>query len=289
MTSTTSTQGSGRTPGDEDHGFTLVEILMALVVAGLLTTGMYKLLLDQNRFYGQMSDRSYAEETLRASADLAAAELRLTTSGDVVAAEADSVAVRSDVLRAYVCHVTSGDAVYFYVTDEVSEAALTGSRGTAYSDPFTEAYEYDPGFDATGTASSTAQSECEARGTPAGKAAERYRLKDWGGALDPPQPGATLRVHRKLSYFFAPSEISDGLALWRNEGELSGPYADGARFQYQVCTSGSCSWATKVSDASDQRDIRRIQIEAQALGEGANRHEVALNLDYDIAVRNYID
>jgi hypothetical protein len=266
-----------------------VETLLALVVAGVLAAGMYKLLLDQNRFYGEMSDRSYAEETLRASADLAATELRMTTSGDVLVAESDSLAVRSDVLRAYVCHVTSGDAVYFYVTEEVADAALSGSRGTAYSDPFTEAYEYDPGLDATGTASSTAQNECEARGAPAGKAADRYRLEDWSGALDPPEPGATLRIYRKLSYFFAPSAMGDGLALWRNEGELAGPYADGAGFRYRVCTSGSCSWAMNVSDASDQRDIRRIRVKAQALGEGANRFDVVLDLDYDLAVRNYID
>lgn len=282
-------RASGRSRPRKDHGFTLVEVLLALVVAGVLAAGMYKLLLDQNRFYGEMSDRSYAEETLRASADLAATELRMTTSGDVLAAESDSLAVRSDVLRAYVCHVTSGDAVYFYVTEEVADAALSGSRGTAYSDPFAEAYEYDPGFDATGTASSTAQSECEARGAPSGEAADRYRLKTWSGALDPPEPGATLRIYRELSYFFAPSEIGDGLALWRNEGELAGPYADGAGFRYRVCTSGSCSWATNVSDASDQRDIRRIRIEAQALGEGANRHDIALDMDYDLAVRNYID
>lgn len=270
----------------DDRGFTLVEMLIALVVAGVLSAGMYKLLLDQNRYYGQMSDRAYAEETLRASADLMAAELRLVASGDVLAAQPDSVAVRSDVLLAYVCHVTSGDNVYYYVTHEVSDAALEGARGTAYSNPFSSGYVYEDGFDATGTASSTAQAECEARGAPTGKAADRYRLKGWDGT--PPDPGATLRIYRKLSYYFAPSETSDGLALWRNDSELAAPFADGAGFRYQVCTSGSCTWNTSVNDKSDQRDIRRIQVEARALGDGANRYDVALDLDYDIPARNYV-
>lgn len=274
------------------RGFTLVELLVALVVAGLLSAGMYKLLFDQNRFFGEMSDRSYAEQTLRGSADLAATELRMTTNGDVIVAQADSLQVRMDVLRAYVCHVTSLDNVYFYVTHGVADGTLVGSllgsRGTSYSNPFTSGYVFDDGFDATGEASSTAQDECEARGAPVGKAAERYRLRGWGGDLSPPEPGATLRIYRRLSYFFAPSATSDGLALWRNEGELAGPFAEGAGFRYEVCTSGSCSWETSVNDESDQRNIRRIQIEAQALGDGANRHDVALGMDYDLPFRNYI-
>lgn len=283
-------EGGLRTTVDvDDRGLTLVELTVGLVVAGILTAGMFRLLLDQNRFYGEMADRSYAEETLRASAALAATELRMVTSGDVIAARSDSLMVRSDILRAFVCDVESTDNVYLYVSDETLDPALAGARGTAYADPFQKGYEYDPNYDASGTATAGAQSVCEDRGAPAGKAAERYRLEDWAGALDPPEPGAVVRVYRRLSYYFAPSQIGDGLALWRNDEELAAPFASGAGFQYYVCTpGGGCSWMAKVTDASDQRHIRRIRIDGQAIGDGANRHGVAVDLDYDIPVRNFI-
>lgn len=280
----------------DERGFTLVEMLMAIVVSGLVAAAMFQLLSGQNRFYGEVSDRSYAEETLRASAELAASELRLTASGDVRAARSDSVAVRADVLRGHVCQVTATGNVYFYVTEGVSAGGLQSispglldSRGTAYSNPFTRTYDYDDGFDATGTPSSTARTECETWGAPAGMDAARYRVKSWGGSLAPPDPGATLRVYRTLSYYFAPSDMGDGLALWRNDGELASPFdPQGAGFRYRVCTGGSCGWHTNVSTASEQRDIRRIELQARALGDGANRYDVALDLDYDLTLRNYI-
>lgn len=283
--------------GFDERGFTLVEMLMAIVVAGLVAVAMFQLLSGQNRFYGEVSDRSYAEETLRASTELAASELRMTTSGDVRAARSDSVAVRADVLRAYVCHVTATDNVYFYVVRGVSgggllpvNPGLLDSRGTAYLNPFSKSYEYDDGFDATGTPSSTAQTECESSGAPEGMEAARYRVKSWSGSLAPPDPGAMLRVYRSLSYYFAPSQMGDGLALWRNDGELASPFdPDEAGFRYRVCTGGSCGWNTNVSTASDQRDIRRIELQARALGDGANRYDVALDLDYDMTLRNYIE
>lgn len=278
----TSSAGSG------SRGLTLVEVMIALVVVGLLGAGMFKLLLDQHQFYGAASDRSYARETLRGSAQLVAPELRMVTGGDVLAAAPDSVAVRTDVTTGYVCHVGGSDNVYYYVYRDVDQATLSGSRGTAYSNPFTTSFAYEDGVDVTGTASSTAETECEARGAPADKPADRYRLATWSST--PVEPGAVLRVYRKLSYHFAPSDLEDGLALWRNGAELAGPFAaDQAGFRYLVCTSGSCSWHTSVTSKSDKRDIRRIVLEARALGDGANRHDVALDLDYDITLRNYIE
>ena len=271
----------------DERGFTLVEIVAAIAVTGVIGAAMFKLLADQHRFYGETTDRTYAEETLRASAELAATELRSVTGSDVIAAKSDSIAVWADVVAGHVCHVSSLDNVYYYVHHRPASPSLLGDMGTAYRNPFSTNFEYDPDFNASGTASATAQTECEAMGSPTGKAAHRYRLKSWGGSLPAPEPGALIRVVRKLSYHFAPSDMGDGTALWRNDSELAGPFdSQGVGFRYLVCTGGTCTWNTTVADESDQRNIRRVELDARALGDGANRYDVALDLDYDITLRN---
>lgn len=274
----------------EQAGMTLVEVLIAVVVAGLLGTAMFQLFQEQHQFYGETEDRLFAKQTLRATTDLAETELREASGGDVVAAQPDSIAVWHDEIGGYVCDVTAADVVYYYVHRQLSDPGtlgLLGDRGTAYSNPFSTTYEYDPDFDATGSETSLAQDACEAAGAPAGEPSSRYRAITWGGSLAPPQPGAVLRLYRELSYYFADSEMGDGTALWRNEQELAAPFSDAdSGFRYRVCAGGSCGWHTSVSDESDQRNIVRVELGARALGDGANRYDIAVDLDYDISLRN---
>lgn len=276
--------------GSDERGFTLVEMLMAIVVAGLLGAAMFGLFLDQNRFYGETDDRLSAKQTLRSSAELVESELRGAAGGDVLAAEPDSIAIWHDEINGYVCELTAGGVVYYYVHDRTADPGLLnllGSRGTAYQDPFTTTYQYDPDFDATGSAASLARDACEAAGAPTTGDDADYRAVSWSASIPAPQAGATLRLYRKLAYHFAPSDFGEGTALWRNEQELAGPFDDGASsFRYRVCTGGSCSWFTSVSDKSDQRNITRVEVSARALGDGTNRHDVAVDLDYDIGLRN---
>lgn len=274
----------------DDQGLTLVEMLIAIVVAGLFGTAMYQLLLDQNQFYTEADDRLYAKQTLRSTSDLVESEIRSARGGDIHAAQPDSVALWYDEINAYVCNVTTSDVIHFYVyhrTVDPDLLGLLGDRGTAYLNPFTTNHQYDPGFDATGSQSSTAKSTCEAAGAPTGAADSEYRSVTWGGSLSPPQQGAVLRLYRQLSYHFAESELGDGLALWRNDQELASPFGgENLGFRYYVCSGGSCDWFTSVSDKSDQRNITRVELNARALGDGSNRHDVALSLDYDISLRN---
>lgn len=274
----------------EQGGMTLVEVLIAVVVAGLFGAAMFQLFQGQHQFYGETEDRLFAKQTLRATTDLVETELREASGGDVVAAQPDSLSVWHDEIGGYVCDITTSDVVYYYVHRQVADPGtlgLLGNRGTAYSNPFTTTYEYDPGFDATGAESSLAQDACEAAGAPAGEAASRYRAITWGGSLAAPQPGAVLRLYRELSYYFANSNMGDGTALWRNEQELAAPFSDAdSGFRYRVCAGGSCGWHTSVSDESDQRNIVRVELRARALGAGANRYDIAMDLDYDVSLRN---
>lgn len=288
-----------RPDGSRAAGFTLVEMLIALILAGLVAGGVLTLLLRQNVFYGKNDDTIYAEQTMRGTAELVASELRMVSPGvdatntDFVLAEPDSLVVRFDVARAVVCKNLSG-TIYLYAYDLPSAPNLPPGRGTAMSDRNESMFHYDPTFDATGSqatnSSSLSYTYCLAAngGVPQSTDLDRYRTVNWSNATDtyfqnnPPDSGAVVRMYGTLTYSFGPSSFTSGTALWRNGQELVAPFASGASFEYVMADGSVLSSVSSVNFPN----IRRIRISATATGSGSNRYDVSRDLSFDIAVRN---
>ena len=87
---------SPRRPKDAS-GFSLAELLIFLVVALVVITGVYQLLIGQNRLYIKQRELQDVRATLRASANLLAFEFRQASPalGDLYFITPDSFAVRS--------------------------------------------------------------------------------------------------------------------------------------------------------------------------------------------------
>lgn len=111
-------------------GFTLVELIMAVVLSTALLGAVFQLVFAQNRIYGHQQGLADARQSLRAGGTLLAWELRHVSArgGDVYAMAADSVSIRSFDGSAVVCrkrvnqgqyglHSISGDI-------EVGDSAL---------------------------------------------------------------------------------------------------------------------------------------------------------------------
>lgn len=268
-------------------GFTLVEVMIALVVAGLLAAAVIDLLMGQNDFYAEHDEVVFAEQSLRATADLVASEMRLGGSRDVISAQETSFTYRFDVMRAVVCKESSG-SVSLFVFEEVDNANLGSDRGSAFSNPFSTTFQYDDDFDSTGDdvlGSTIAKTDCDAAGAPGSLDTSRYRLVDWSlASIGPPEKGAIVRVYGTLEYRFASSSFWSGVALWRNGQELVGPFGDGAGLEYYVCTS-SCTWKSPVP-SSEAHEVEKIRLVADAIGEGENRYDVRRELNHKITLRN---
>ena len=271
------------------RGFTLVEVLIALAVAGVLAAGILTLLLGQNRFYEHSDDSIYAQQTLRAAMDLASSELRMVSPTDLLAAEADSVSARFDLVRMVVCDTLASDAAYLFVYDTVDNANLPAAfRGTAASGPYDSTFVYADGWTGSVTApSSTAKTTCVSNGAPDTTANALYRevtgiKSQFTTATDTLVRGALVRRYGRLTYRFAPSTLGGDLALWRNQQELVSPFETGARFRY-VMRNGSVQ--NSVS-AANLANVRAVRIEATALGEDTNRYGVQRPITYDIQLRN---
>lgn len=266
-----------RSPGSA--GSSLVEVLVSLVVTGLIATGVVGLLLSQSAFYGESDDRTYAQQSLRAGADLISTELRMADRFDLLAAESDSVSVRFDVWRAAVCESsrTTG-AVAVFVYDSVDAPNLpAGFRGYGFSDPYSDGRDVQDS-PPVGLSPGSGRTACEERGAPAGRASWRYRiLSDWlaPGAFDSvPDRGAVLTRYGRLTYSLEPSSFDRGLALWRNGQELVSPFREGAAFSYAMSNGAVQS---SVSPAN-LTDVRAVRLVATALGRGENRYGVESEL-----------
>lgn len=278
--------GRGPVGGFAVVGFTIVELMVTLTVAGVLGMAILALVLGQNRFYGHSDDVIYAQQSLRAAMDLMASELRMAGPGDVLAATPDSVSMRFDLVRAVVCDSTAADETTLFVYDSVSNANLpAGFRGTAYSDPYDSAFVYGDGWTGTSTVGSAgAKTDCTDRGAPSDGESWAYRrVTGWPGEFgDVPNRGSLVRVYGRLTYRLGASGFSPGMAVWRNSQELVSPFEEGGRFRY-VLDDGSVQ--TTVS-AADLDRIRAIRIEVTAVGDGTNRFDVRRPIDYEVPLRN---
>jgi len=274
-------------PHSDESGFTLVEALIALVISGVLASALVSLLIGQSRFYERTDDQLYAEQSLRASMDLVATELRMGSAADLVAAEADSVRIRFDLIRAIVCDTTAADAVTAFAFDRITDANITGgSIGAAVSGPYEEPFTYaDAWLPTEASTGSTPRASCVATGAPSGLPDASYAvLTGWNSGIGMrPEPGSVVRFYGYLTYRFAPSTFFETrTALWRGSQELIGPFDEGAGFSYVMADGTAQASVT----SGDLLNVRAIRITATALGDGANRYDVQRPIQLDIPFRN---
>ena len=249
-------------------GFTLVELLSGLVLAGVVAAAVVGVLLSQHEFYGASAARTHARQATRAAAEVISSELRMASPHDLLAAGPDSVSVRADVLRGVVCgpggSTAGGVAVYAF--DTVTNPNLpAGFRGYAYSDPGTGAWrrvdraplDVSPG---------SGRSSCVARAAPPGGPDWRYRtVTGWraAGSFDTvPARGAVLTKYGRLTFSIEPSGSHPGaLAIYRNSQELVSPVADGAAFGYLLADGSELPGVAPAA----LRDVRAVRLGATAV------------------------
>jgi prepilin-type N-terminal cleavage/methylation domain-containing protein len=270
------------------EGFTLVEALVALTISGILASGLITLLIGQSRFYDRTDDQMNAEQVAQATFDMLSAELRMASTGDLIAATADSVTFRFDVARGVVCDSTASDEATIYVYDRTTNAGLSGSFvGIAVSGPYEEEFEYEDTWNPTPTATgSSPKADCVTAGTPAtGADADYMRITGWGArfADGVPERGAMVRGYGSLTYKFAASTFfTTRTALWRGTQELVGPFEDAAAFAY-IMEDGSVQ-SSVTGTALDS--VASVRVTATATGEGNNPYNVSRDLSFDVPFRN---
>lgn len=95
-------------------GFTLIELIIAVVLSAMILGAVFQLVFAQNRMYGHQQGLADARQTLRSAGSLLAWELRHLTAqgGDIYAVGPDSVSVRSYDGGGVVCRKRPAYAQY---------------------------------------------------------------------------------------------------------------------------------------------------------------------------------
>ena len=269
--------GSGR--GTGSRGFTLVEIMIGLILAGAIGMAALRLLQTQDRFYSHLNHGVNAEQSLRAAADVVSSELRMSVPTDLMAATADSVSIRFDVSQAVVCGTTGGTAQIF-VYDSVSNANLSTSLGTAWSGPYSSTYQYNDGWTGSSSQGMGPKTTCTANGTPNIAGTALYRSVTGWSSTVPPR-GSIVRRYRQLTYRIAPSTMGNGSALWRGQQEFVGPVDPTSSFAY-VMDDGTVQTSVTPGDFSR---VVAVRMNLLAVDDDP-RLDLTRALQFDIPFRN---
>ena len=64
------------------YGFTLIEMMISMVVAGIIMAAVYQLLIGQSRSYGQQRELMDVHQTLRSAGALLAWDMRQASAAD---------------------------------------------------------------------------------------------------------------------------------------------------------------------------------------------------------------
>ena len=254
-------------------GFTLVEVLIAMVLTAVVGAAVTSIFINQSRFYDVQEKVSSARAVSRAATNIMLSELRaVPTDGGMIAADADSITVRSPVALGVVCGVSAGlihvslmpvdSAVY-------AQAASTSFFGYAWRTSNTE-YDYDDTASQPGVGVAAV---CDAAGIARfDGAGERGRVVSLATVGSIPPASAALLLYQRVTYKFAESEIVPGQrGLWRRAGngveeELAAPFDETARFRFYPVNSDVAQDAAPAT----LNDLRGVELVLTSRSERPN-------------------
>ena len=231
------------------RGFTLPEMLVAIVMLGLVGSASVRMFTTQARFYDVQIKQRNARTVARSAINLMLSELRMVEStGGVEDATPSSVTLRVPYVMGMVCNEVFGVSVVSVLPTDSTVLATAEISGFAWRSP-SGAYTYVNGSVTTMTVPPTV---CSALSTVPGG-----RVLVLASPLPPgAQVGDALFLYQRVRYSFGASSLLPGRrGLWRTametnlSEELAAPFDASARFRfYQQNRDTSDAVAPPVGD-----------------------------------------
>ena len=131
------------------RGLSLVELLVALVILGLVTASLYRVLVNNQRVYQAQTQRIDLQQNIRAAVTILPAEFRELDAyeGDILAMGPTSITIRAFRVLGFICNAPNLPLLPLVGQQiTIRNSLLFGSRGfIAGSDQVLVYYEGDEG------------------------------------------------------------------------------------------------------------------------------------------------
>jgi prepilin-type N-terminal cleavage/methylation domain-containing protein len=232
------------------RGFSLVEILTALVILSIIGVAMTKVLLSQTRGYQYDNGGRRSRTAARSAMNILITDLRMTQdNGGVTALDATnnrSVDVRVPIAFGVVCSTSGTNVIMAIAPVDSFQYSTMRFGGYAVRDATTGIYSYVSG----GTIATADPSNCHGGPkiyadtvTMGGRQGKVVQITTTGSLPSGTTAGSMAMIWQNVRYAFAASKIySNRLGLYRitytaaaaDTNELIAPFSATARFNYYV-------------------------------------------------------
>ena len=216
------------------RGFTLVELLIGMIVAGIVGVALLRLILGQSQFFQTQDAIREARSASRASLNLILSDLRMVeANGGVVAASPSQITVLVPYAFGVVCTSNAATTVVSLLPTDSVMYAGPGFSGYAWRTPGSSAYNYVEGGINIGK---PVAGICAAESITTLAGGSEISLSPGSAGASPGDP---IFLFRRTQYSFEDSNAIPGrTGLWRTfvtsgtTEELVAPFQSSAKFQF---------------------------------------------------------
>jgi prepilin-type N-terminal cleavage/methylation domain-containing protein len=252
-------------------GFSLVELLVAVVLLGIVGGALTRLLVDQMRFFDKVQVARGARSAARNSMNVMLSELRMVQdSGGVTAIGADnkSITVRVPYRFGVICKTTAGTSIVSMLPGDSLTLSQAVYAGYGWRDRITGRYNQ---VTSSTTPASSGSTDCTTANIKTvsinGRTGGVYSVTS-STVPTTMGPGWPIMWFQSVKYSFEASSMFPGkVGLYRTVGtgtpeELMAPFASDARFRYYQATDD-----TSRTTAPALSDIRGIEMDLTTEGQ----------------------
>lgn len=220
------------------RGFSLAELMVALVIAGVIGVALTRLVISQARFVAGQDGTMRARAVARAGLAVLSDEMRQVPFQGVIAANKDSIVVRVPYAFGIECGQSGGTTIVSILPPDSARYAAAVNAGYAWRDNAGVWHRVEPATRASGSAGicSSAIPPISVVPTVGGTS---YVASVAPNDVTTPT-GSGMYLYQKVTYSFAAStELPGRIGLWRNVNgglreELAAPFDTSSHFLFLV-------------------------------------------------------
>jgi prepilin-type N-terminal cleavage/methylation domain-containing protein len=232
------------------RGFSLAELLVAVVLVGIIGGALSKMVVNQMRFFDTVQVMRGARSAARNSMNVMLSDLRMVQdSGGVTAVATGDKSITVNVPYSFglYCGNTGGVSLVSMLPGDSASLAMAKFAGYAWRKRSSGRYTVVSGATATVTTANTTVCTTSAgintiSITPASTPRTGLIYELTPVIPSTTAPGSAVFFYQTVTYSFAASSLFPGqFGLWRSVSggvteELMAPFASTARFRYYTTT-----------------------------------------------------